>query len=256
MDGVLRLGGKPDAIGTAKSLGFEGLQVTIGRPDAGGRLPLENLDVQARYLEESARHGLPVDSTYLDVLHANCLKDGRQAPEWVRRGIEITRKLNAKVLMTVFFGKCALLTRAEMDTVAGAFRELAVEAERAGVVIGFESLLNAEDNLRVMDQVKSPAFQVWYDVGNATNLVKVNAAEEIRRLGRGRICQLHFKNVGYLGEGKVDMPAVLKALSEIGYDGYANLETGAPSGNAVADVKRNLAYLRGLMAGGWWLSGE
>jgi sugar phosphate isomerase/epimerase len=95
--------------------------------------------------------------------------------------------------------------------------------------------------------VGSRAFQIYYDVGNATNLVGVDAPSEIRRLGRDRICQFHFKDQGYLGEGKVDFAAVLKACSDIGFSGYANLETSSPSGSMDNDLKRNLAYLRGLM---------
>jgi sugar phosphate isomerase/epimerase len=76
-----------------------------------------------------------------------------------------------------------------------------------------------------------------------------NAAAEIRRLGRERICQFHFKDKGYLGEGKVDFPAILAAIHDIGFRGWANLETNAPSGDVDADVKRNLGYLQGLLRG-------
>jgi sugar phosphate isomerase/epimerase len=112
------------------------------------------------------------------------------------------------------------------------------------VIIGFENLLNAEDNARVMDRVGSRAFMIYYDVGNATNMVKVDAAKEIRWLGKKRICQMHFKDRGYLGEGKVDFPAVLSAVADIGFEGYANLETSAPSGDMEKDLQRNIDYLR------------
>jgi sugar phosphate isomerase/epimerase len=246
MDTVLRQAGKPEAVALAKSFGVEGLQVTLGRPTAEGKLPLEDPSIQSRYVAEMKQHGLAIDATYIDVLHANCLKDDQQAKEWVRRGIAITRGLKARILMTVFFGKCSLFDRAEMDTVAGAFRELAPEAEKAGVVLGFENLLNAEDNARVMDQVRSRAFRIWYDVGNSTNSVGSHAPSEIRSLGKDRICALHFKDKGYLGEGKVDYPPILKALDDIGYEGFAYLETSAPSGQMDADLRRNLQYLRQL----------
>ena len=95
--------------------------------------------------------------------------------------------------------------------------------------------------------MKSKAFKVWYDVGNSTyNGYDVPA--EIRALGRDRICMFHIKDRGYLGEGKVDVPAVLKAIDDIGFKGYANLETGSPSGDVEADTRRNLEYLRKLMS--------
>ncbi|MBI4873477.1 MAG: sugar phosphate isomerase/epimerase [Acidobacteria bacterium] len=247
MDGVLRQSTKPEALAVAKSFAMPALQVTLGRPAADGRLPLEDPALQARYVAEARRQGVVIDATYLDVLHVNCLKDDELARTWVRKGIEITRKLNARILMTVFFGKCALGSRQEIDAAADAFKELAREAEKADVVLGFENLLTAEDNARAMDRVGSRAFKIYYDAGNATNMVGVDAIKEIRWLGRDRICQFHFKDQGYLGEGKVDYPAVLRAISDIGFRGYANLETSAPSGNWESDLKRNIAYLNGLM---------
>jgi sugar phosphate isomerase/epimerase len=221
--------------------------VTIGRTVQDGRLPLEDAGLQARLLAESKKHGLPLDATYLDILHVNCLKNDPLAREWILKGIEITRRLNARILMTVFFGKCAIENRQEVDTVAGAFKDLAPEAEKAGVIIGFENVLSAEDNARALDRVASKAFQVYYDVGNSTNMGGYDVPREIRFLGRDRICQFHFKDKGYLGEGKVNFPAVLDAIGEIGFDGYANLETGSPSGSVESDLKRNLEYLRARM---------
>jgi sugar phosphate isomerase/epimerase len=247
MDGVLGLSGKPEAVTAAKSFGLEGLQVTLGRTPEGGLL-LEDAALQAAFVAESKKHGVPLDATYIDILHSNCLKNDPKAPALVAKGIEVTRKLNARILMTVFFGKCSVLNRQELEYVADAFKELAPQAERAGVILGFENLLNAEDNARAMDRVGSKAFKIYYDVGNATNLVGVDAAKEIRWLGAERICQLHFKDKGYLGEGKVDFPAALAALADIGFRGYANLETGAPSGSMAEDLRKNVAYLRKQMA--------
>jgi len=244
MDGVLRLGGKPEALALAAKLGFEGLEVTIGRSVAGGELPLANSELQAQYLAEARKHKLRLAGAYLDILHVNCLKNDKLAPKWVSDGIRITRRLNARVLLVVFFGKCAVSNAQEMDAVAGAFKELAPEAEKAGVALGFENTLSAEDSARVLDRVGSRALKVYYDVGNSTNMGGFDAVKEIRWLDRDRICQVHLKDKGYLGEGKVDFPAVLRALADIGFTGFANLETSSPSGSVENDLRRNLAYLR------------
>jgi len=149
--------------------------------------------------------------------------------------------------MTVFFGKCQVLQRPELDYVIDRFRELAPHAERAGVILGFENTSSGEDNRYAVDKVASNAFKVWYDVGNST-YNGYDVPKEIRMLGRDRICQFHFKDHGYLGEGKVDYPPILRAIAAIGFKGYANLETTSPSGSVEADTKRNLAYLKRLMA--------
>ncbi len=208
--------------------------------------PLEDPSRQRAWVEASKEHAIPLDSTYLDMLHTDCLKDSPNAPMWVRKGIEISRNLHAPVLMLVFFGKCQVLQRPELDRVIGLVKDLVPEAERAGVILGFENTSSGADNRYAIDQVNSKAFKMWYDVGNSTyNGYDVPA--EIRSLGRDRICMFHFKDRGYLGEGKVNMVEVLNAIRDIRFAGYANLETPSPSGDVEADTRRNLEYLKKLM---------
>jgi sugar phosphate isomerase/epimerase len=45
----------------------------------------------------------------------------------------------------------------------------------------------------------------------------------------------------------VNYPPILSAIADIGFQGYANLETGSPSGNVEADTERNLKFLERLM---------
>jgi L-ribulose-5-phosphate 3-epimerase len=247
MDTVFKMAGKPESVALAKKLGLAAMQVTLGRSADGKTLPLEDPAIQAAWRAASKEQGIPLDSTYIDMLHVDCLKDNPAAPMWIRKGIDITKRLNAPVLMLVFFGKCQVLERPELDRTIALIRELAPEAERAGVILGFENTSSGADNRYALDQVKSKAFKVWYDVGNSTyNGYDVPA--EIRALGRDRICMFHIKDRGYLGEGKVDLPAVLKAIDDIRFEGYANLETGSPSGDVEADTRRNFEHLRKLMS--------
>ena len=246
MDTVFRMAGKPESVALAKKLGLAAMQVTLGRSTDGKTLPLEDPAIQSAWVAASKTHGIPLDSTYIDMLHADCLKDNPDAPMWVSKGIDITKKLGAPVLMLVFFGKCQVLERPELDRAIGLLKDLAPEAERAGITLGFENTSSGADNRYALDQVKSKAFKVWYDVGNSTyNGYDVPA--EIRALGRDRICMFHIKDRGYLGEGKVNVPEVLRAIDDIGFEGYANLETTSPSGDVEADTRRNLEYLRKLM---------
>lgn len=246
MDGVCGKRSNPEAVQVARRVGCDALQVTLGPADAGGKLKLADPGLQARFREEARRYKVELVSTYLDALHTNCLKNDPAAMQRVRDGIGITRSLQAKILMLVFFGKCALDNRAEMDAVTGPLKELAAEARRAGVTLGFENTIPAEDDLRILDAVSSPALKIYYDIGNATNLCGVDPAREIRML-RGRICQFHFKDKTYLGEGKVDVRAALRAIDDIGFRGAIVLETGSPSKNVESDLLRNRRYLAGLL---------
>ena len=248
-DWNLELAGKIEAVEMAKRLGFDGVQVSIGRKIVDGKMPLDDAELIARYRAESVKHGIPIDSSCLDRLHNDCLKDhGGDAPERVADGIRITAALGTPIMLVPFFGKCELQTP-DLDYTGEILRELAPEAEKAGVILGLENTISAQDNVRIMDRARSRAVLVYYDVGNSTN-GHYDVLREIPWLGRDRICQFHLKdNPHYLGEGSIDFVAVLKAIRAIGFDGYANLETDAPSHAVEADLRRNLSFVRGILRG-------
>ncbi len=247
-DWNLRQTAKVEAVALAKQLGFEGVQVSLGRKPVDGRLPLADPAIQAQYLQAVKAHGIPIDGTCLDILHTNFLKKDPLGRKWVADSIPITRNLNTKVILLPFFGEGALQNHEEMDYVGDVLRELGPEAEKAGVILGLEDTISADDNLRILERARSAAVLVYYDIGNSTHF-GFDVAREIRQLGRKRICQFHFKdNPNYLGEGKVEMAAVLHVISEIEYRGFANLETDAPSRSVEADMRRNLTFVRRVMA--------
>lgn len=246
-DWNLRQTGKLEAVAMAAKLGFEGVEVSLGRNAADNKLPLDNSELQAQYVAEARKHNIRLAGTCLDILHVNYLKNDKLGQKWVADGIPITKKLNARVMLMPFFGKGALATEQEMDYVADLLKELAPEAEKAGVLLGLEDTISAADNVRIMDRVKSKALLVYYDVGNSTRN-GFDVVKEIRWLGAKRICQIHLKDEGYLGEGKIDFPRVIKTIDDIGFKGFANFETSSPSKNIEGDMKRNLAYVRKLIA--------
>ncbi|MGE5647126.1 MAG: sugar phosphate isomerase/epimerase family protein [Acidobacteriota bacterium] len=238
--------GKVDALAFARSLGFEGVEVSLGRNNGADSIPLANPDLQAQYLEAAAKQEIAIAGTCLDILHQNYLKNDPLGKKWVAQGIPATKKLKARVMLLPFFGKGALETAAEKDYVGDILKELAPEAEKAGVMLGLENMISAEDNVRIMDRSQSKAVRAYYDVANSSR-AGFDPVKEIRWLGKDRICQVHLKDHGYLGEGKIDFPGILRALADIGYSGFANLETSNPSGSVEADMKRNLSYIRKLM---------
>src|SRR5689334_6311875 len=66
-DWNLKLAGKPEAIALAKQIGFDGVQVSLGRGGAEQptQLPLADAALQQTYLAESRRIGLPLASVCL-----------------------------------------------------------------------------------------------------------------------------------------------------------------------------------------------
>jgi sugar phosphate isomerase/epimerase len=244
-DWNLRLGADPAAVPLAAQLGFDGVQVSFGRKIADGKMPLDHPELIDRYLQLSAQHKIPLDGACVDMLHTNGLKSDKLAVKWVQDAIRLTRALHTDVLLLPFFGKWAIQSPSERDAVGDAVRDLAPEAEKAGVILGLEDTISAEDNVRIMDRARSRNVLVYYDVGNSTNN-GFDPVKEIRWLGKDRICQIHLKdNPAYLGEGKINFTEVVKAIRDIGFAGYANLETDTHPGSTVeADMRKNLEFIR------------
>lgn len=247
-DWNLYMGASPDAVPMASKLGFQGVQISFGRQLVDGKLPVDNPETIAQYRKLSKEYKIPIDGTCVDRLHDNGLKSDKLAPKWVLDSIRLTKEIDTRVLLLPFFGKWALKTSAEKDYVGDALRELAPEAEKANVILGLEDTISAEDNVRIMERSGSKNVLVYYDVGNSTK-AGFDIVKEIRWLGKNRICQFHLKdNPHYLGEGTIKFKPVLQAIQDIGFVGFANLETDAKKDAVAADMTRNLNYIKGLMA--------
>jgi len=112
------------------------------------------------------------------------------------------------------------------------------------MLVGLESYLSAEDNLKVLERVGSPALRVYYDVGNSTDKGR-DVLREIPLLGK-LICELHFKDANFrLGQGRIDFKKVRQALEKIDYSGWIHLESAVPNGAAV-DYAADYRFLRGI----------
>ena len=245
-DWNLRLRGKVEALALAAKIGFQGVELSFAPAADGVGLALEDNALLERYAAESARLGIAIAGTALTECNKVCMVSEKRAQQWLAAAIPITARLKARVILIPFFVQCELKRPSDFDSLVSILKEHAPAAERARVILGLEDYLSAEDNVRIMDRVGSKAVQVYYDLKNSFDAGR-DPYRELRWLTAKRICQIHLKDKAYLGDGVIDYAKGMKIISEIGYRGFANLETTAPSGNVEDDMRRNLQYIRGLL---------
>lgn len=248
MAGSLPKGTPEEVFAAGKRVGLEGIEFDIGRNPGDGNLPFFDPQRQAAYLDAAQKNGLSIAGMVLDVFHQHYLKSDPLAVTFIDRGIQTAKAMKASVLLLPFFGKAALTNRDEMGRVADIVKEHAGTAKKAGVLLGLEDTISAEDNAWMLDRIGSDVVKVYYDIGNSTNY-GFNTPKEIRWLGGKRICQIHIKDRGYLGEsGKIDIVENLRAIIDAEYRGWLNFETSSPTQDKEADLKRNMEILKRSIA--------
>ena len=190
-DWTIEKSGDPRALDLAAKLGLAGVQVSLNIKDDS--LLLTSESVQKIYLDAAKRHGVEIASFALGDLNNMPLQSDPRAEKWVSESIAIGQAMKVKIILVPFFGKADLRNDAPgVEAVIEILKRLAPNAEKAGVILGLESWLSADEHLKIIEHVGSPAVQVYYDVGNSQE-AGYDIFKEIRLLGN-QICQLHAKD--------------------------------------------------------------
>jgi len=234
----------PESLEMAKRIGLDGVQVDFGRGQQD--LPLFNTDLQRRFLEASKQHGVEIASLAMGVLNNVPYKSDPRAEQWVTKAIEVSQAMGNKVILIAFFGKGDLVNDDKgIETVVARLRTAAPKAEKAGVILGIESQLSAEQHLDIIRRVGSTSVRVYYDVANSQGM-RYDINQEIRTLG-SQICEFHAKdNTDLYGKGSIDFGKVRESMDAIGYRGWLVMEgTKMPLG-VEESCRYDAQYLRGI----------
>jgi sugar phosphate isomerase/epimerase len=236
----------PAAFEVAKQIGLDGVQVSLGT--AADDMRLRKPEVQQQYKAAARQAGLQVASLAIGELNNIPYKSDPRTIAWVSDSIDVCQALGVNVVLLAFFSNDDLRgDKAGTDEVVRRLKAVAPKAEQAGVVLGIESWLSADDHLEILDSVGSKSIQVYYDVCNSNDR-GYDIYKEIRKLGK-RICEFHAKENGsLLGQGKVDFHKVRAALDDIDYRGWVQIEGAVPQGaQMLPSYQANCKFMRGIL---------
>lgn len=194
--------------------------------------------------------------------------------EALKRHLPQTRKLGSTRMRIVAASmNYAKSPREELiGKVIPLLAEATKAAEEEGVVLALENHIDftSREIVRIIEAVGSPSLRVNFDTGNCLRLFEdpVDAAKRLapytisthtkdiatRRKGGSPADNFTWWPACVAGEGVIDMPGVVKALQDGGFDGSLSLEVDLigeqwsmlPEEEIVA---RSLAYLRSLLPG-------
>lgn len=233
-----------------KKLGFKGVEI-----DSPGGLNLEEL-VKARDATGIAIHGVIDSVHWRDTLSSpseDVREKGRKALETALNdaktvGADTVLLVPGVVNKDVTYEQCYERSQAEVKKVLPL-------AEKLKIKIAIETVWNnfitkPEQLVQYVDDFKSEWVAAYFD---CSNMIKygVSSADWIRKLGK-RMVKFDFK--GYsktkqwcaIGEGDEDWPEVLKALGEVGYDGWATSEVSGGGEAHLKDIAERMNKVLGL----------
>ena len=249
----LKLGVR-DGIRKAKEIGADGCQFYVTK----GELYPDNFSKEKRDELKKFVSGLGLEITALcaDFDWIKGFTDAEfnkiNTPR-IKKCIDLACDLDTKVV-TMHIGK---FPQDESNSIyQETFRttvELGRYAEERGIILATETGPEDPVELKVfLDKVSSKGIGVNYD---PANLVMCGPFDHIGgvKILRDYICHTHAKDGVCLGQGKyIALPLgkggvvfeyYLKALDEIGYDGYLTIEREAGD-DRVGDMKRAVEFLR------------
>jgi len=163
----------------AKKFGADGVQVSVGGAD---ECVLCIDDIQRDYLHAITEYGVEVPSLCIGGFHPIPYKSDERADKLLSDSIDACEAIRAGNILLPFFGKGDLRKDAKgVDVVVEKLKNIAPKAEKAGVILGLENCLTAEENLDIIKRVGSPAVKMYYDTENSRSF-GYDIYKEIRML--------------------------------------------------------------------------
>ena len=243
---------KLGAFPLAKELGADGVEVDLG--SLGKRDTFENQLTNAatreQFLAKAKELNIEIPSLAMTGFFAQSFAERPTVPRMIQDCVDTMTTLNVKVAFLPLGVECDLQKKPELRSKVIERLKLAGEiAAKAGVVIGVETSLIAAEEVKLLEEVGSPAIKSYFNFANAVRNGR-DISSELRTLGRDRICQIHASNtdgVWLEHDPQVDLPQIKATLDEMGWSGWLIIERSRDAKDPT-NVKRNftanVAYLK------------
>jgi len=246
---------KLGAFQLTKDIGADGVQVDMGSLGTNDTFISEittNATVRQQFLDTAKKLNLEISSIAMSGFYAQSFAERPTVPRMTQDCIDTMKAMGVKVAFLPLGVRSDLVKHPELrPKVVERLKEIGAQAEKAGVIIGVETELDAESQIKLLDDVGSPAIKIYYNFSNAIqnhhDLIK-----ELETLGKDRICQIHCTDqdgVWLQDDPKINMPKVKETLDKMGWSGWLVIERSRKASDS-RNVKRNFGantrYLKSI----------
>jgi sugar phosphate isomerase/epimerase len=245
---------KLGAFPLAKEVGADGVEVDMG--SLGQRDTFENAladpAIRKQFLDAASQNKLGICSLAMSAFYAQSFGERPTVQRMLGDCIDTMKAMNVKVAFLPLGVRGDLIKYPQLrPAIAERLKAVATIAEKAGVVIGLETALDAAGEIKLLDDVGSPAIRIYFNFENPLQSGR-DLHAELRTLGKDRICQIHCTDQdGVLLENnsRIDMRRVKQTLDEMNWSGWLVIERSRDardSRNVRKNFGANAAYLKSI----------
>ena len=246
---------KLGAIPLAAELRADGVEVDMG--PLGDRPTFDNElakpEVREHFLAEAKLRKIEICSLAMSGFYAQSFAQRPGVLEkMVPDCLATMTAMGVKVAFLPLGKPCDLVAHPELrPVIVERLRVVGKLAEKAGVVIGIETELDAAGERKLLEEIGAKAIQIYFNFSNPLKKGR-DLHQELKILGRERICQIHATDDdGFLlsENPRLDMKAVKATLAQLRWDGWLVIERSRSAKdprNVKANFGANIAYLKSI----------
>jgi len=235
-------------------IGADGVEVDMG--SLGQRETFDNklVDpaVRQQFLDEARKFNLEICSIAMSGFYAQSFAERPTVPRMLQDCIDTMKWMNVKVAFLPLGVRGDLVKYPELrPAIVERLKATGPKAEEAGVVIGVETALDAAGDVKLLDDIGSPAVRIYFNFANALQNGR-DLCKELQILGKDRICQIHCTDqdgVWLQDNPRIDMPKVRQTLDDMGWRGWLVIERSRSAKNSrdvVWNFGANAKYLKSV----------
>lgn len=245
---------KLGAFQLTKEIGADGVEVDMG--GLGSRETFDNQlanpEIRRQFLHKAKELNLQICSLGMTGFYAQSFAERPTWQQMITDCIDTMKAMNVKIAFLPLGIRGNLIKYPELrPAIIERLKVSGKMAEEAGVVIGIETALDAAGEVKLLDEIGSPAIKSYFNFSNALEAGR-DLHKELQLLGTKRICQIHCTDKdGVLLEHntRVDMHKVKNTLDKMGWRGWLVIERSRDAKephNVKKNFGANASYLKSI----------
>lgn len=245
---------KLGALQLTKDIGADGVEVDMG--GLGNRETFDSQlakpEIRQQFLDKARELNLEICSLAMTGFYAQSFATRPTYQRMVQDCIDTMKAMHVKVAFLPLGTQGDLVKNPELrPAIVERLKVVGKMAQKAGVVVGIETALDATGEVELLREINSKHIQIYFNFSNPLKQGR-DLHQELKILGRKRICQIHCTDedgVWLENNTRLDMKRVKQTLAEMNWEGWLVIERSRDANDA-RNVKKNFGanttYLKSI----------